>query len=371
MRKALIAALVLTVLGAVGLAAACRQGDVGYFSPQFTPDGSKVVVVVRDARALVVGLGYEMLTPPAHVRVTHDRFSITSVTIADGRGEALKRFPASPVEGTWIETYRPSLYGSVQAHLRWASPEVLEYEIGVTVPRQPTSETYVMRRRWDAEKRVWIESAPWEPGWAGMGGDEASQLSGNREVIAVRAGGAMPCAVLIVTTGQQKARPILETSECRKAHPDGYDVAALADVLRRSDIERVAHLKRTYEELIAAGRARGLLEHAAALEAIRGMQRLGLYPKPSTMVATREQQAPAGTPVFAISDQEFRVGLFSDVRDALDHPGQEIEKSMGAYVVHQDFDTSRQINDYLADRKHTEFFVQADGALWRVVVHYR
>ena len=106
------------------------------------------------------------------------------------------------------------------------------------------------------------------------------------------------------------------------------------------------------------------------LEAIRGMQRLGLYPKPSTLVATRAMHETPGMPVFTISDQEFLVGLFNDIREAIDRPGEEIEKA-GAYVIHQDFDTSRQINQYLADRKDTEFFVQADGALWRMVVDYR
>ncbi len=51
-------------------------------------------------------------------------------------------------------------------------------------------------------------------------------------------------------------------------------------------------------------------------------------------------------------------------------PGEEVEKA-GAYIIHRDFDTSRQINQYLADRQDTEFFVQADGALWRIVVDYR
>jgi hypothetical protein len=175
---------------------------------------------------------------------------------------------------------------------------------------------------------------------------------------------------VIVTTGEETARPILETSACRRAHPDGYLVAALADVLRRPDIERVAHLNRTHDELFAAARARGLSEGDAALEAIRGMQRLGLYPKPSTMVATRVVTATGGAPVFTISDQEFLVGIFNDIRQAIDRPGEEIEKS-GAYVIHNDFDNSRQINQYLADRKDTEFFVQADGALWRIVVDYR
>jgi hypothetical protein len=369
-RKVLIAMLVLALVGTAGLIAAVRRSADGYFSPQFTPDGAAVVVVVRQARALVLGFGYETFTPPAHVLVTRDRFSVVRVALVDGRVETLTGFPASPVEGTWIQTYRPSLYGSAHGHLRWAAPEALEYEIGVTVPRQPTSDTYVTRRRWDGIKASWIESAPWERGYTGMGGDEASQLNGDREVVAVRAGGAMPCAVVIVTKGQANARAVLEAAECREAHPDGYDVTALADVLRRSEIERLAHLERTHRDLVASARARGLSEGDAALEAIRGMQRLGLYPKPSTIVATRALQAPAGAAVFAISDEEFRVGLFTDIREALDRPGEEVEKA-GEYVIHRDFDTSRQINEHLADRQDREFYLQADGALWRLVVDYR
>ena len=111
-----------------------------------------------------------MLTPPAHVRVTHDRFSIARVTITNLRVEALKRFPASPVEGAWIETYRPGLYGSAQAHLRWATPEALEYEIGVTVPRQPSSETSCAgggMRKNAAGLKVLLGS-PGGPEWAAM-----------------------------------------------------------------------------------------------------------------------------------------------------------------------------------------------------------
>ncbi len=365
-------ALGLAVLATAGLAAAVRHSAAGYFSPQFTPDGAAVVVVAREARAWVLGLGYEMWTPPARILVARDRFSVLKVTLADGRVETLHDVPASPLEGTWIQTYRPGVYGSAQAHLRWATADALEYELGVTVPRQPSSDTYVTRRRWDAEAGRWIERAPWERGSTGMGGDEPSQLSGDREVLTVRAvGSAMPCAVVIVTTGQPTARAVLESGECRRAYPDGYAVAALADVIRRPDIERIAHLTRTHADLVAAARAQGLAEGDAALEAIRGMQRLGLYPKPSTMVATRVASAPAGATVFAIADQEFRVGIFNDIREALDHPGEQVDKSIGEYVIHDDFKTSRQINEYLANRTDTELFVRADAALWRIVVDYR
>ena len=89
MRKVLIAMLVLALVGTAGLIAAVRRSADGYFSPQFTPDGAAVVVVVRQARALVLGFGYEMFTPPARVLVTRDRFSVVRVALADGRVETL------------------------------------------------------------------------------------------------------------------------------------------------------------------------------------------------------------------------------------------------------------------------------------------
>jgi hypothetical protein len=110
-----------------------------------------------------------------------------------------------------------------------------------------------------------------------------------------------------------------------------------------------------------------LSEGDAALEAIRGMQRLGLYPKPTTVTATRVAAADPSAPLFTITDEEFQVGIFQDLREAIDKPGQEVEKS-GSYVIHQNFDTSRRLNEFLADRRDATFFVEADGAIWRMDV---
>lgn len=373
MRKWLLALGGVGLVVMAGLAVACHEHERGYLAPQFTPDGRGVVAVVRDARALVVGLGYQGFTPPARSLILRDRVSIVTIDLERRDLAVDVTLPPSPFEGTWLQVYRPGLFGSVHAHLRWAGPGEggrLEYEVGVTRHTQPRSETFVARRRWDAGAGRFAESAPWERGHTGMGGDERSQLHGNREVVAVRAGTAMPCAIVIVTTGEAKAHPIAETAACRSAHPDGYPVTALADQLRRPDIERVARLEATRRQLLDEARARGLSEGDAALDAIRGMQRLGLYPKPSTLVATRAAEAAPGVPVFTISDEEFRVGLLSDIREALDHPGEEVEKD-GSYITHRDFDTSRRLNEYLADRRDTEFFVKAGGALWRIVVDYR
>ena len=367
MRRLALLAAVLALVGALALVASCRIAEVGYYSPQFAPDGASVVVAVRDARAFVGGLGFETFTPPARSFITHDRFSIVRVRLADRQAEELTRLPPSPLEDRSISTYRPRVHGSASAHLRWATPDKLEYEVSVTIPRQPSSDQYVIRHRWDETTSQWKDTSGWERGSSGMGGTERSQLHGAREVVAVSAGGAMACAVVIVTEGQPAADAILETPACRKAHPDGYPVSSLQGQLQRADLERIAKLEATHAGLIAEARARGLSEGDAALEAIRGMQRLGLYPKPTTVTATRVAAPDPSAPLFTISDEEFRVGLFQDLREAIDRPGQEVEKS-GTYVMHQHFDTSRRLNEFLADRRDATFFVEADGAIWRMEV---
>ena len=370
MRRWLYAVAALTVLAGAGLVAACTIHERGYLSPQFSADGSSVVVVVRDTRAVVLGFGYEMLTPPARTRILRDRFSIVRIALADRRQETLVELPASPLEGGWVQSYRPSLTGSVSAHLRWAAPEALEFEIAVSRPRQPTSETFVTRRRLNAGTASFDQTA-WMPGHASMGGDERTQLHGDREVIVRRAAGALPCAVLIVAAGQPLASPLAEESTCRQAYPGGYPVADLTEAIRRPDIERVEHLKATHDRLVAEARAKGMAEGDAALAAIRGMQGLGLYPKPSTIVATPAEEPEAGAPVFDIARMEFVVGLFPDIEQAIRSPGVEVEKASGEYIRHDDYDTSRRINEFLARRSSSTFFVRTEGRLWKIVVTRR
>ena len=367
MRKALLGVAAAVLLASAGLATACRRGETGYLAPRFTPDGAAVVMIVREARATVTGLGYETFTPPARSHVSRDRFSLVRVRLSDRAVERLVDLPPSPLEGRRLEVYRPRVYGSASAHLRWEQPGQLAYEVGVSIPRQPSSDQYRVRRRWDGASRSEVVAPDaWQPGATGMGGSEPSQLHGPHEVVAVSAGGAMPCAVVIVTEGRDRADPVIESDACRTAHPEGYPVAALASLLRRADIERAALLRDTNERLVAQARAAGLGEGDAALEAIAGMRRLGLYPKPAVLIAARADAADQAAPRVAISAEEFRVGLFADLREALDRPGEEVEKSMGDYVVHRDFDTSRQLNALLEGRGDVTFYVDADGALWRV-----
>jgi serine/threonine protein kinase len=123
------------------------------------------------------------------------------------------------------------------------------------------------------------------------------------------------------------------------------------------------------ERLLAEGRAQGLSEGAAMLQANKGMQRLGLYPKTPTITAVAAA-CDSQQPVFHISDEEFRVGLFQDIRQAIDRPGEAADFH-GDYVTHRDYATSRQLNDFLADRSHREFLVDDHGGCWRLSIDHR
>jgi hypothetical protein len=114
-------------------------------------------------------------------------------------------------------------------------------------------------------------------------------------------------------------------------------------------------------------RRQGLSEGAAMLRANKGMQHLGLYPKEPSITA-RADACDAILPAFHISNEEFRVGLFQDIQQAIDHPGDEIDFN-GDYITHRDFTTSKQLNEFLADRSHREFLVDGRGGCWRLTIH--
>jgi hypothetical protein len=64
---------------------------------------------------------------------------------------------------------------------------------------------------------------------------------------------------------------------------------------------------------------------------------------------------------------EFTVGLFPDIEAAIAAPGVDVDKSIGSYSTHDDYTTSRQINDYLAGDRST-FFVRARGRCWQMTI---
>jgi hypothetical protein len=366
-----VAAIALVLLIAVA-ALAWRSGivsaphETGYFAPLFSPDGRSVFAIAREVRAIVTGFGAEFFTPPATVRIRRDRFRLVRFDVSGATITTVEELPPSPLEGARIEAYHGAIFGVPHAHLRWADAEHLEYEIAVTRHDSPLSRTFVARKVWNPAARAYATPPPWQEGTTQMAaGDEPQRLRGDYEAIAVPGIEMMPCAIALLDRKSAEALTLVETPACRRKYSSGISVAVLEPLSRRAEIERMEKIKSTYADLVARGRQSGLSEGQAMLDAGKAMQRLGLYPKTPTLVA--ERAGCDATPLFAISDAEFTYGLFPDIEAAIARPGVEVDKSMGAYITHRDYTTSRQINEHL-DAGHTTVVIRARGACWRLTV---
>lgn len=338
----------------------------GYFSPVFSPDGKTVLAVARDVFATKVGFGYQFFTPPATVRVHRDRFKLISLQVSDGRMTVVEGLPPSPLEGARISAYHGAIFGVPHAHLRWTKG-LLEYEVAVTRHDTPASRTFVIRRTWNPAAPAAGSGPAWQEAYTGMSGDDPSQLHGDLEVLAIPGDELMPCAIAVVGRTERLARALVETAVCRKKYPAGLGPDELRPISRRADIERVEHLRTTYAALVERGRQAGMTEIAATLAAGKEMSRLGLYPKTTTLVATAAE-CPTASPLFRIVDAQFDAGLFQDIAEAIATPGEEVDKSMGAYVTHTDYTTSKEINEFL-EAGNSVFFVEARGRCWKLTVN--
>ena len=367
-----IAGWILAGLFVIALLLAWKAGLAGvprvvaYYAPIFSPDGSSVVVVRRDTRAVVTGFGYEMFTPPATVRYLHDRFALLQIRLADGTITSLENLPASPLERTKTEAYHNAIFGIPDAHLRWADPAHLEYEIAVTRHATPFSRVFVTRKTWDPKTSQYVTTPPWEEAPTRMGGgSEPQQLHGDMEVIAMPGPEGAPCAVVVFRQNDAAGRALTETTACRARYPSGYTAAEFAPLSRRADIERSELVRTTYADLVEQGIRSGLSDGQARLAAGREMERLGLYPKTPKLVAAHAG-CEGADPLFTITDDEFRFGLFPDIEQALDAPGEGVD-THGRYITHRDYTTSKQLNTFL-DAGNLRFFVKARGRCWLLTI---
>jgi len=356
-----VVALVLTgvwLLGVVGF-----PHGTGYFAPLFAPDGRSVLAIRRDTAAFTAGFGYEFFTPPATVFIRSDHYALVRVALADHRVTVLGDVPGSPFIGHRLQAYHGAIFGSSSAHLRWEHGQ-LSYAVAVTRYDQPQSRTFAARGHWDEQTRRVTETPTWRPAPDISGGDEPEQLFRNLEVVALPGSEGLPCGLVTLDRDSGTVTPLVMTTVCRSKYPSGPSLTDVKALSRRHDIERALEIKQTYAGLVAARIAAGASEGTAMLQANKDMERLGYFPRSPTLTATRER-CPDGEPVFTISEEEFRVGLFQDIEQAIAHPGDAIDKG-GEYIRHQQFDTSRLINEYLTDRSHTTFVVKRSTTCWRM-----
>ena len=359
-------AVVVVLLGTWVTGVVSMSRGAGYFSPLFTSDGASVFAITREVAATVVGFGQEFFTGPATVWLQRDRFKLVTIRLADRRTTVVEAFPPSPLEGARIQAYHHAIFGVPHAHLRWADADHLDYEIAVTRHDTPSSRTFVIRREWDSKAAKYRVTAPWEEAPTRMAGDEPQQLHGDLEAIPVDGEELLPCAIAILRR-DGSASTLVQTATCDRKYPTGLTAAVLAPMSRRRDIEHAETVRSTYAELVRRGQGSGLREGDAMLEAGRQMQGLGLFPKSVTLVAHAETCA-AQSPLFTITAEQFRVGLFPDIERAIAQPDHDVEKSMGAYIVHRDYTTSQALNTYIG-AGHDQYVVETGGGCWRLTIH--
>jgi hypothetical protein len=106
-------------------------------------------------------------------------------------------------------------------------------------------------------------------------------------------------------------------------------------------------MRETYTGLVARFKVQGRSEIDAMLQANDEMEKMGYYPKTRKLKAIKIDRPRQNIQVFLITNDEFRFGMFQDIEKAISNPGSEVHFS-GSYVMHQDFDTSKKLNEFLA-----------------------
>lgn len=361
-----LAAAVLVAAAAWVCGVATVQGDAGFFAPLFAPAGDAVYAVRRETRATVLGFGYEFFSPPATVFLHRDRYALVRIRLRDSGVDELVQLPPSPLQGTRLTAYHGAIYGTPAAHLRWTGAQ-LSFEVGSTTHQTPQSRTFVARGVWDPVAERLTAEPVWQEGPTTMGGLEAQQIAGGLEVAVVPGDESMPCAVVTLDAASDQVRTLVRTGVCQRRYGSAIPPAVVRPLARRTDIERWLAMTRAHDAFVKQRMAAGDSEVAAMLAANKEMERLGYYPK-STTIRADASECSGDVPAFAISDEEFVVGLFPDIADAIASPGTEFDKSIGSYVMHQSFDTSARLNEFLSSQERTAFDVRTSKACWRITL---
>lgn len=342
------------------------QSHEGYFSPVFSPDRRSVYFIERRTRGFVWGLGVEHFTPPAHAYVLNDEISLKRLDRDSGGIETLAHWPSSPLVRKHTRNYRNRIFSVLSAQLQFNDEGDLDFAFGLSIPRQPRSESWSVRGRF--APGAGNQPLPnWQSGERPLYGHARYVLDGDWELIHFYGEAAFPPAISLYRKDGNQVRIIKRAPGFDEQYPDGIPTRLLADRSVRRTVEHLDALADTRQRLLASYRARGLSEGDAMLRTTDALRSLGFYATPETLTAHPVTEAPAGAAVFEISAREFTVGLFQDIGKAIQSPGTRVEKNMGKYVRHRDFDTSERLNRFL-ENGGTRFFVKTEDGIHEIEI---
>lgn len=365
-RKPIILGLLLTILlGGLALAGLWTLGIVtverhqGYFGSALAADGQHVWFFQRNAAGLAVGMGWEHFSPPARVFLFQDQLSLRRYDRRSGRVETLLHWPSSPLQGQKLKHYRGRILGQLGARIRAGDAQKVEYAARMSLLRVPRSETWSLSGSWSETDSP---KADWQQADTSLAGLSEPIVIGPLEVMTLPGEEGFPAAIALLDHQRRQVEVLIRNQAFARLYPDAPSFKTLLKSSRKAEVDRRNEMRRTYEKLIAAFRSEGLNEGAALLAAGREMARLGWWPSPAAVTASPAETFPEGMRIFTIDPEQFRVGLFPDLEQALATPGQPVTRS-GRYVRHRDYSTSEELNEFLATSPEA-FGVQVDGRRW-------
>ncbi|MDX9768314.1 MAG: hypothetical protein RBT51_13305 [Ectothiorhodospiraceae bacterium] len=337
----------------------------GVFAPVWDADGRHVYFVEREASGVVLGFGYEMISPPALTVVMQDRIALRRLERSSGRIETLRQWDDSPAVGRWVRRYHGAILTSFSASLD-ATPAGIHYRMRMDIHKPGLAESWGLTGDWIEGA---AQAAAWRPGPPGLRGTPDHALVNGREVLALPGREGFPAAIVEVTA-EGTVTSLVNTPAFADLYAQGIPPQLIAERSQRAGIERRRELARVRAESIAGFEAEGMTRIEAELAAIDHMEDLGHYPKSPRLFASIVERAPDDLPTFTIDPMEFRVGLLSDILKAIESPGTEVHKHIGRYVRHRDYDNSERINAWL-EQGHDQFVVAHENRLYLIELRYR
>lgn len=333
-----------------------------FHAPVFGPDGKEVYYLTRNAWGVSWGPGIEFFTPPAQVLVLGDRFSLqrTSLETKDTATLHTWRVPR-PLRPN--STYRNYLFGIPDCELAWDG-RTLHYKMGIDfLPNDPPglSVKEWIVGSWNADTNTPAEQEVWKSGYHSTDRWTEQILSGPWEIVDYKSR-----ALILYDSGAQTRAPLRVSRSGGHRLREEAATADLTDYAHRAQLERSRTIRETYADLVAGFKTQGLPEGEAMLRANDEMERKGYYPRTPRLKAAKIEGPRQGVRVFDISKDEFRFGLFPDIEKAIAKPGTEVHFS-GNYITHQDFDTSRRLNEHLA-AGNSSFIVKTDKGMFLLTI---
>jgi hypothetical protein len=373
-RVFLALAVLVLVAGAGGLwlfGPAGWESYEGYFGPAFSTDGRVVYAIVRRTTGPTWARAVPLFSAPSGAFPVLDRVSLVEIDVNDGRASVLESWPSTPVARRIVRADSDRVFDTLQASVKADASGTVRYDVEMTLPAAPNAETHRISGTWSprSEER---RRGEWQPvAWPSVGSSEPI-LAGDAEVFAVPGPKSFPSGVVLLDHRTMTVRPIARARAYAKQYPNGPSVDELLRVSRKAEIERLATIAHKRADLVAQHRAEGMSEIDAILKSLRELEDLGYLPKSPRIVAHRVagDTADMGSmPLFDIAEGEMASGIFQDLEKALSAPETEVEKSMGAYVIHRDYGNSQRLNAYLAGGGR-QFVVRFRGVLYRVEMRY-